>query len=118
MHQRPRTIVKIDRPAHRFELGRVWATANASLVLKASDIDCLRLIDRHVTGDWGDVSEEERRENDVAVRFGYCLLSVYRVPCGFRIWVFTEGDRSNTVISLREEHVTAVVQARTSEYIS
>jgi hypothetical protein len=32
---------------------------------------------RHVTGDWGDASDEQKRTNDEAVREGGRILSVY-----------------------------------------
>src|SRR3712207_7549496 len=46
------------------------------------------------TGDWGDVPEEDARENEVAVRHGFRVLSSYRVA----------GERS-------EEH-TSELQSR------
>jgi hypothetical protein len=60
------------------------------------------LLERHRTGDWGDVPEEDARENEVAVRYGFRVLSSYRVA-GKRLWVITEADRSVTTLLLPSE---------------
>ena len=61
------------------------------------------LLERHRTGDWGDVPEEDARENEVAVRYGFRVLSSYRVA-GERLWVITELDRSVTTLLLPSEY--------------
>lgn len=105
-------IVSVERPRPRFALGKIWSTPSTLLLLKASGIDCRNLVERHAVGDWGDVSDCERQENEVAVKLGFCVLSIYRISASLRVWVFTEADRSHTVVSLREEHVLAVTEAR------
>jgi hypothetical protein len=60
-------------------------------------------LDRHVAGDWGDLCAFDRRQNEIALRDGYRVLSTYSV--GERsIWVITEADRSVTTILLPEEY--------------
>ena len=61
------------------------------------------LLERHRSGDWGDVSPEDARENEVSVRYGFRILSSYRVA-GERLWVITERDRSVTTFLLPEEY--------------
>ena len=62
---------------------------------------------RHLKGDWGDLEEEDKKENDLAVREGDLrILSAY--DTGFedvgRIWIITEADRSATTILLPSDY--------------
>jgi hypothetical protein len=49
------------------------------------------------------VPEEDARENEVAVRYGFRVLSSYRVA-GERLWVITAADRSVTTLLLPSEY--------------
>ena len=61
------------------------------------------LLARHATGDWGELCAFDRRQNEIALREGYRVLSSY--PFGEeRVWVITEADRSITTILLPEEY--------------
>jgi hypothetical protein len=51
-----------------FPLGRLVATRGAIALMETARIDPLELLRRHQSGDWGDLDEEDRRENDYAVR--------------------------------------------------
>ncbi|MDB5313174.1 MAG: hypothetical protein JWO38_7376 [Gemmataceae bacterium] len=61
-------------------------------------------LDRHLAGDWGSVSEEDRRANDAALAAGERLLSEYRTALGVVLWVITEADRSSTCVLLPGEY--------------
>lgn len=61
-------------------------------------------LDRHVTGDWGEVGAEDAQENELSVVWGFRILSAYRTAKGTRLWVITEADRSSTCILLPEEY--------------
>ena len=60
-------------------------------------------IARHAAGDWGNLCAFDRRQNEIALREGYRVLSFYEVPQG-RVWIITEADRSVTTILLPEEY--------------
>ncbi len=47
-----------------FELGRVVATPGALAALEEADQRPEEFLARHVAGDWGEVSEEDKQEND------------------------------------------------------
>lgn len=89
-----------------FPLGRLVATPGALALLRrrAGEDLLAALLERHRSGDWGDVSPEDARENEVSVRYG-CLrvISSYGVA-GERLWVVTEADRSATTFLLPEEY--------------
>lgn len=59
---------------------------------------------RHARGDWGEVSPEDARVNDLARETDERLLSAYRLRDGTKLWILTEADRSSTCILLPEEY--------------
>lgn len=63
----------------------------------------LILLRRHHSGDWGNLDEHDRRENELALKEGFRLFSVYEVR-GQKIWIITEADRSSTTILLPSEY--------------
>jgi hypothetical protein len=53
--------------------------------------------------DWGELCAFDQRQNEIALREGYRVLSSY--PVGREcVWVITEADRSVTTILLPEEY--------------
>ena len=86
-----------------FPLGRVMVTPGALALLTDSGTDALRLLERHRSGDWGDVSSEDAVENRRSIRQGWRVLSSYPVGPG-RVWVITEADRSSTCLLLPQEY--------------
>ncbi len=63
-----------------------------------------RHLHRHWRGDWGEICEEDKKENDLSVEQGFRILSAYTLTTGVRIWVITEADRSATTFLLPEEY--------------
>jgi hypothetical protein len=58
-----------------FELGQVVATPGALAVLKKSGQQPGEFLTRHVNREWGDLSDEDRKENDHSLEHGFRLLS-------------------------------------------
>jgi hypothetical protein len=85
-----------------FPLGRIVMTANAVEKLSLDAIATALL--RHTRGDWGDVSDEDRRLNDSSLLHGLQLHSAYRDRRGASFWVITEGDRSLTTVLLPADY--------------
>jgi hypothetical protein len=73
-------------------------------VLEKAGQGPLDFLSRHVHGDWGDLCEEDRRENQVSLERGFRLLSSYRTLADVKLYVITEADRSVTTILLPEEY--------------
>jgi hypothetical protein len=88
----------------RFPLGRVGATPGALRALEKAGQQPAVFLDRHVNGDWGDVPEEDKQENDFSVQHGFRIISAYTTSAGAKIWIITEADRSATTILLPEEY--------------
>ena len=87
-----------------FDLGQLVATPGALAALEKSGQSPMAFLSRHVTGDWGELSEEDRKENQFSVEKGFRLLSSYQTNAGERVWVITEADRSVTTILLPDEY--------------
>jgi hypothetical protein len=84
-------------------LGRVVATPRALKLLGKSGGHPFDYLARHASGDWGELCAFDRRQNEIALREGYRVLSSYETPAG-RVWIITEADRSVTTILLPEEY--------------
>lgn len=90
------------RPTPLFPLGVVVATPGA--LAELADEDRRDALARHARGDWGDAGPEDRAENDLALKEGSRLLSVYHTAEGMAFWIITEADRSSTAILLPSEY--------------
>ena len=88
----------------RFALGRILATPGAINAMKEAGESPLKLLRRHVHGDWGDLHEDDLRANELATRRGMRILSAYVLSTGERVWIITEANRSATTILLPQEY--------------
>ena len=88
----------------RFPLGQIVATPGALAALEEAGESPGTLLKWHVTGDWGEVDEHDRQENEFSVAHGFRLLSAYTVTNGTKLWIITEVDRSATTILLPSEY--------------
>jgi len=61
-----------------FDLGHVVMTPGAA----ALGVDFAPYLARHAQGDWGELDAFDKRQNDLAVKEGYRILSAYNVPTG------------------------------------
>ena len=87
-----------------FDLGSLVSTPGALAALAKSGQTPLDFLSRHITGDWGDLEEEDRKENELSVKQGFRILSSYKTNAGEKLWVITEADRSVTTLLLPEEY--------------
>ena len=87
-----------------FDLGRFVATPGVLAALEKTGQNAMEFLSRHVTGDWGDLPQEDKDENQLSLAKGFRLLSSYRTSCGDKIWVITEADRSQTTLLLPDEY--------------
>ena len=87
-----------------FDLGQTVATPGALDALARAEEDPLAYLYRHVTGDWGDLPEQDIEENELSLEQGFRLFSAYHLSTGVKIYVITEYDRSVTTLLLPEEY--------------
>jgi hypothetical protein len=86
----------------RFPLGSFYVTAAVERTLDPADV--AQALARHAQGDWGDVGEEDRTENELSLAEGYRLFSVYHDRRGVKFWIITERDRSATTVLLPDDY--------------
>ena len=94
----------VDYTKPRFELGVTLVTPAAVTALEAANLPEVLLLARHVHGDWGELSEDDRLQNELAVLLGLRILSSYPIPTGGKVWIITEADRSATTILLPDDY--------------
>jgi hypothetical protein len=87
-----------------FPLGQTVATPGALEAFARTGETPLPFLARHADGNWGDVDEHDKAENDFSVEHGFRILSAYRLADDTKIWIITEADRSSTTILLPEEY--------------
>jgi hypothetical protein len=93
----------------KFHPGQVVATPGAAEALAESGQTFDFFLGKHLTGDWGDVDDGDRRLNDQALTDGGRLLSAYRTLRGNELWVITEavgddGTRASTCLTTPVEY--------------
>ena len=85
-----------------FQPGNIVATPAVLTAVPRSVIDAA--LARHLSGDWGDMSDTDKRTNEQALKDGSRLFSAYQVREDTRIWIITEADRSATTVLLPEDY--------------
>ncbi len=93
---------QFDDRRRAFALGQIVSTPGALEHVPGDEIrTALR---RHANCDWGDVDQQDWEENELSLREGCRLFSVYQASDGAKFWVITEADRSATTVLLPDEY--------------
>src|SRR5271156_2862661 len=87
-----------------FDLGQLVATPGALAALEKTGQNAMEFLSRHVRGDWGELPEEDKTENQISLEKGFRLLSSFHTTANDKIWVITEADRSHTTLLLPDEY--------------
>jgi hypothetical protein len=87
-----------------FPLGRIVATPGALNALQDANQQAQEFLSRHVHGDWGDLTDEDWKENNFSVTRALRLLSAYHLTNGETIWIIAEADRLVTTLLLPSEY--------------
>jgi hypothetical protein len=87
-----------------FPAGMVVATPAALAAFGEANEDPNVYLDRHLSGDWGDLDEFDKLQNESALENDYRILSAYTLSNGTRIWIITEADRSSTCLLLPSDY--------------
>jgi len=58
-----------------FDLGQLVETPGALAALEKSGQSPMDFLSRHVTGDWGEIPEEDRKENQFSLEKGFRRMS-------------------------------------------
>ena len=87
-----------------FPFGHLVATPGALAALEKAGQQPGEFLARHSRGEWGDLDEHDRKENQLSLERGFRILSSYRTNANERLWVITGADRSVTTLLLPEEY--------------
>lgn len=92
----------------KFELGKIVATPLALSALENADENAAVYLNRHQSGDWGDLGAEDKATNEEAIKYegerAGRTFSAYYLKDGTKIYVITEWDRSVTTVLLPEDY--------------
>lgn len=92
-----------------FDTGPMYMTPGIRVLIeRGAEVEIMQAISRHLSGDWGEVDEEDKESNWNSLQDGSRLLSAYSIQ-GERVWIITEaeddnGQRAATTILLPEEY--------------
>ncbi len=96
---------KNEQWKRKFKLGSIFSTPGAVEALAEASEEAGFYLELHSSGDWGDVSEEDKKENELSLKKGFRIVSAYILPnTDEKIWIITEADRSSTTILLPSEY--------------
>ena len=90
----------------RFRIGLVFTTQGIQKSMAEKTDFCrfvYRSLYRHANGDWGDLSEVDKKINDRSLKSGGRILSAY-THGGKKIWIITEGNRALTTVLFPSEY--------------
>ena len=87
-----------------FPPGQIVATPGALRLLEETNKSPLEFLSRHLRGDWGDLSQKDKIENELSLKKGLRLMSSYPITDREKLWIITEADRAVTTLLLTEEY--------------
>jgi hypothetical protein len=68
-----------------FPLGNLYATPGAIEALAEAGQDALEFLRQHQHGDWGDLGDDDKRENDYSVSRSLRIFSAYYTSAGVKL---------------------------------
>jgi len=101
---RPNHTTNKQSTITRFALGQTFITPGAEEALQIAGQTATEFLRRHMSGDWGELSDGDVKENEFSLKEGLRLLSAYQTGKGQKLWIITEADRSATTILLPSEY--------------
>lgn len=104
IHRAANVSETVSQDMAKFPLGRIVATPGALRALQDAGQDPVEFLQRHQVGDWGDLCEADKEENEFSLKNGLRLLSAYSTRKKVKVWLITEADRSATTILRPEEY--------------
>lgn len=86
-----------------FPIGALIFSEGVDRLMREGRLDPMPYFQRHIRGDWGDVTDDKWQENNAALKSNARLDSLYAVTRELNIRIFTEADRSATHVLLPSE---------------
>ena len=82
----------------------VEISVRAEEALQIAGQTAIEFLRRHMSCDWGELSEGDIQQNEFSLKKGFRLLSNYRTAKGQQLWIITEAYRSATTVLLPSEY--------------
>jgi len=86
-----------------FDAGHVVRTFGALMAMVSSNVSEWSVLERHQSGDFGQIDAGWRKRNQDAIACTGCVLSAFPLGTGTTVWVVTERDRHMTTVLLDTE---------------
>lgn len=87
-----------------FDYGRIFISPGASQVFQMANENPHTYLNRHLTGDWGDLDDHDKSINRQALHQNLRLFSSYILKNKERIYIITESNRQTTTILTPDEY--------------
>jgi hypothetical protein len=111
MTLQPNQVVRDKYSQVKFKLGQlVWTRGVNDHMAESEEFAkfVLRSLRRHATGDWGEMGEDDKKENEFSIDKELRIFSAYECKIEGvdedRIWIITEADRSATTVLFPSEY--------------
>lgn len=93
----------------KFQMGQLVATPAAVQAMAETGELPVTFLHRHARGDWGDLSNDDKRANERALTDKSRIFSAYHLKNGTKIWIITEaegddGQRASTCVMLPDDY--------------
>lgn len=91
-------------PNARFSPGYVVVSTGIHTLIQTGRFNPGPYLVRHLSGDWGDLNDDERQLNEMALQSGTDrLVSSYEIASDLTLWIITEPDHGLTTLLLASE---------------
>ncbi len=89
-----------------FDPGRLMLTQAVQSLMEQQILDITPYLKRHLSGDWGELSNDDWHTNQRALETGERLFAAYDISADAetRLWIITEADRSATTLLLPSDY--------------
>ena len=87
-----------------FKSENIVGTPAALDKLAELGLDYAEFLDRHFSGDWGDVDPDDAAQNDAAAVTKGMVLSAYPLFDGTELWIITDNGHQTTTVMMPEDY--------------
>lgn len=87
-----------------FRAGLLVMTRSVQALAAQGRLEPSQYLRRHLSGDWGDIGQNDRDANARAIVNGERILSSYKISDDLKLWIITEADRSATTLLLPDDY--------------
>jgi hypothetical protein len=102
LKSKKKVVIGMAPDKQKIPIGRLVVTSTVKMQVPVPKI--IESVERHITGEWGNVSEEDWKRNDDALIHGERIISSYHINGHGDIWVITEADRKVTTVLFPDEY--------------